>query len=330
MPNFYFIGGEDSDFKKIMAVSVNATAAYRRAAYSRTGLHVGGVSSGSVNQGWIGAFTTTLTSFWLSAQLYLGGLTSQSELYDLLAFYDGDVRRLILVSDGSSHFRLVTQNAAGTRTTLVTSTNTFSSATLYKIDIQVVSYGASATVNLYVDGVLWATYTGDIRTDGSSSLSSFCLGMYSSHSTAFSVWTEVIVSDSDTRGMSLSTLYPAANGNTFDFTSGSYTAIDEATLDDSDIATIAQTTVNSSLLAGTPGIHAVCVSARAQKGDSGPANAQLMVRTGSTDYVSSNVAQIASWERSSNIWTTNPNTASPWVYSELAAAGFNIGIKSIT
>lgn len=332
--SYYFVGGEDHDFSRIGFVSVNtATTAARRTANARCSLQVGTGAGNAATDGWQAALTTTATSFWFTARLYFASLSSQLTTQDLLPFLDGTTRRLILCSDASSHFRLSKQNAAGTRTVLATSSLAFTTSVLYKIDVQIISYGAAATVNVYVDSVLWITYTGDITTDSSTSLSGFALGNCALNGSHY--WSEIICTSDDTRGLSLVTLPPAANGNAFAW-SNTYASLDEVTLDDADLSTsaaandILETTVTSSGITGTPAIRAVCVSARAQKGGTGPQNIQAMVRTGGNDYVSGTIALPPAFNRVANIWETNPATSGAWAYTDLTAAGFNIGVKSIT
>lgn len=338
---FYFIGGEDHDFSRIGAVSVDtATTAARRTANARCTLKVG--SSGqAATDGWLASFTAAQTSFWWTARMYITSFTSGSNtLFDVVPFLDGSVRRLILGHDGtgtaaSPHLRLYKQSAAGVRTTLATSSNVIASANLYKLDIHVSSYGATGTVDVYMDGTLWLTFTGDLTTDSSTSLSGFAMGCNGSASTNTVLWSEIICASDDTRSRSLVTLPPAANGNAWAW-SNSFANVDETTTDDTDIATsssagdVAQATVTSTGITGNPAIHAVCVSARAQKGGTGPQNADLGVRTGGNDYWSADLALPAAQNRIANIWATNPATSGNWAYTDLTAAGFNIGVKSVT
>lgn len=330
---FQFIGGEDHDFVKIgnCAVDTSTTAA-RRSANARCSLRVGGIGS-AVTDGWQQDFAAAISSFWFTARFYVGSLATVSAGTDFLTFLDGSTRRLLLVNDGSNRISIVKQTGAGVRTTLATSVLAMSAVTLYKLDVQVNGYGPAAVINVYLDGMLWVTYTGDAATDSSTQLSGFCLGhMGADSSTVY--WSEIICGTDDTRSMSLVTLPPAANGNTFAWTN-SYASIDEITTDDADLCAsdtadqVAQTTVTSTGLTGTPGILAVCVSARAQHGSSGPTKLQLGLRVNGGDYFSADKTLAASFARAANIWESNPNTAASWSHTDLKNAGFNIGVKSI-
>lgn len=333
MATYYFVGGEDADFLRIGNTAVNtATTAARRTANARCALTTGFANIETT--GWAAQLSTTVTSCWVTGRIYIITLSSPLTTHDLIAFTDGTTRRLMVTVDGGgfARARISKQNAAGTRSVLATGSIQFEPSVLYKIDVQVISYGASGTVNVYVDGLLWVTYTGDLTTDGATSLSGLVFGNLAVNATHH--WSEMICSDEDTRPMSLVTLPPAADGNTFAWTN-SYTAIDEITTDDTDLSAsgtadqLAQTTVTSSGIVGTPAILAVAVNARAMRGATGPQNLQLNVRTASTDYFSSNVGLTTTFAKTSNVWATNPNTAAAWTYTDITGS-FNVGVKSIT
>lgn len=325
-----FAGGEDIDFTQVGTCTVNtATTAARRTANARCSLKSGG---SAITDGWQASLSSAVSSCWLSAQMYtdsLGPFSSAEVLY----FLDGTVRRLGLVLANTNAIRLQKRDAAFTNTTLATAGVALPLNTLVKLDMQIISYGASGTVNVYQGGTLILTYTGDLTTNSATTLSAFVLGV--TNTTASTYWSEAICGTADTRSMSLVTLPPAANGNAFAWTN-SYTSVNETTLDDATLCAsatanqISEVTVTSTGITGTPGIVGVVVSGRAQKGGTGPANANLMVRTAATDYFSGSIALSASLSRISNIWETNPNTSAAWVPGDLTAAGFNVGIKSLT
>lgn len=334
---FFFIGGEDHDFQKIGVATVDiATTAARRTSNARCSLRVGpGIAA---TDGWFAVFSTPLTSFWWTGRVYFSAITAfPATAYDLVAFYDGITRRLNLGVDtvaNTPHLVLYKQTASGTRTALATSSNQLVIATQYKIDIQVIAYGASCTVNVYLDNVLWLTFSGNPITDSATSLSGFAVGGVANSSSSY--WSEIIVSSNETRMLSLVTLPALANGNTFNWTTGTTTDLSEVTLTDATLASsatagqIAQSTITSTGVTGNPIIQAVAISARAQKGTTGPSKADLGVRTAATDYWSADIALPVTLDRINNIWETNPNTSAPWLYTDLTNAGFNIGMKSVT
>jgi hypothetical protein len=232
-------------------------------------------------------------------------------------------------------YQLVKRNAAASVTTLVTSAIGVTATTQQKLDVHV-TYAVSGGIDIYLDGSLIISYSGDVTTNSATTLSGFILGTTGVASVVTSFWSEVICASADTRAFNLVTLAPAANGNTYNWDTGSYANVNETTLDDTGLITsatagqLAQFTVGSSGITGTPAIRALCVSARAQKGGTGPQNAKMSVRTGGVDQLSSSLSLPAAMSRAAYIFETNPGTSGPWAYSDLTAAGFNIGIQSET
>jgi hypothetical protein len=112
----------------------------------------------------------------------------------------------------------------------------------------------------------------------------------------------------------LQTLAPVANGNTHNFDTGTpgrskvnENTLNDTTLDGSTTAgQIDQYTIPVPSHPGTFAIVAVGVSARMQKGTSGPSKMDLGVRSGGTDYWSTDISLGASWATSQNWWTTDP------------------------
>jgi hypothetical protein len=338
-----FCGGEDCDFSIVGAYAINTTAAAYRSTYARHNLRLTGGTSWSSSDGIFGSFPSALSEAWLSWRGYYAHSGSSSAQGYFLVLRDGTVNRILLGTDGASpagtaKYRLFKRTAAGVETTLATSSGTISLTSLNKFDVYV-NYGASGTFRLYVGGVLVIDYSGDLTTDGATTLSNFqfnyIAGAVSPSGSLVSL-SEVIVADEDTRGMALATLTPLAAGNAQAW-SGAVGDVNEAALSDASIISttaadqLAQFTVTpgSAITSGT-GIRAVSVNARAAKGASGPQNLQAVVRTGSTDYASSNLSVATALGRVANIWGTNPNTSVAWLGSDLLAAGFNIGLKSIT
>jgi hypothetical protein len=125
---------------------------------------------------------------------------------------------------------------------------------------------------------------------------------------------------------------PVANGNTHNFDTGSpaaskvnETTLDDTTLDGSTTAgQIDQYTIPA-ITSGTFGIIAIGVSARMQKGTSGPSKMDLGTRVSGTDYWSTDFSLAASWQTSQYWQTVDPSTSAAWT-----ALPTNIGLKSVT
>lgn len=330
MTTIYFAGGEDYDFTKLGACSVDtATTSARRTANARCSLKVN-AGAGSTD-GWSGTFSAPQSAFWLTARYYATNSYSSSSYFIQLKDASGVTRLTVDIAPG---LRLSKVSAAGSVTSLATTAVTPAAATLIKVDMYV-NYGASGTVQLYLDGTLVLSYSGNTVTDSATAIASVVLGGINTNVPHY--WSEVICADVDTRSMSLVTLAPTANGNTFNWDAGSYANINETTLDDTGVISsgtvgqVAQFTVGSSGITGNSAIKAVCVTARASAGTTGPQHVKASVRTGGADYASATIAlQSGSLARIQGVFLTNPATGNAWVNSDVTAAGFNVGLVSDT
>jgi len=205
----------------------------------------------------------------------------------------------------------------------------FSTSSVDKLDFYI-DYQAAGTFTVYLNGIQVFTYSGDVTTDGTTTLTGLRLASLG-HSRNFN-WSEVMLTDFDTRSWNLQTLAPVANGNTHNFDTGSPAAsnvneitLSDATLDGSTSAGQIDQYTLPAIASGTYSIVSIGVSARLQKGSSGPSKMDLGVRSGGSDYWSSDQTLTTAWTDYQNWWMTDPNTSATW-----AALPTNIGLKSVT
>jgi hypothetical protein len=328
MTTIYFAGGEDSEFYSWGADnSISTTANSFRSTYARCSLTTRG---NGYWQNWL-SFPGTPTSIWFTGQVSMNNVGAGA--YPCIAFVDSsNLVRLQMILSNPIVFQKV--NTAGSATTL---TNTLSSwanngfktfgAGTDQIVIQFIN-AVSGTLNVWMNGVLRYNYSGDTTTETTAlaSLRLSCTG-----SSQQGGWSEIIVADQDVRSWNLQTLAPVANGNSHSFDTGSPAAanvnevtLSYATLDGSSSAgQIDQYTIPS-IAAGSYSIVAIGVSAQLVKGTSGPTKMDLGVRSGGSDYWSSDQSPTLSWSNYQNWWTSDPNTSATW-----SAYPANIGLKSV-
>lgn len=334
-----FVGGEDADFVgNIAVVGASANAAHRRTSYSRCAI---GVSYTGGNGAGYYASIGSQSAFWMSGRAYL--YTADNQYGYLLKVRRGANLKLAVGFSGQNtacKFTLVKIADNGTTTTLATSTLNVpynDTTQTQKIDLYV-SYAVSGNVKLYVNGILYIDYTGDVTTNGYADVDGVAYGAMCATwgGSAHTYWSECVVSTDDTRSLGLATLPVSGAGTTSGWDSGSYADVNETTLADSAISSgaanqVMQFTVTpAAILSAAVNIGAVVVNARGQRGaTSGPANLQLSVRTGGSDYFSESVPLATSYGVASRLWGANPATSSAWAASDVTAAGFNIGVKSI-
>jgi len=144
---------------------------------------------------------------------------------------------------------------------------------------------------------------------------------------------EFIVADSDLRSCSLATLAPAGAGTT-DQWSGSYTGVNEVTINDSNpISTSTAAQVEEFTLTTPPsGIYSVLatkIAARCAASSGSPVtNIQLGFNQGGTVAVGADQAPTVPFATYEQLNTTNPVTTAAWLQSDLT--GLQVAIKSET
>ncbi len=191
---------------------------------------------------------------------------------------------------------------------------------LQRLDMQVISYGASATVNVYLNGVLLVTFTGDVTVSGVSNFDS----VYYSNNGNFSL-SEIIVADEDTRAFAgLATMAPTAAGSTDDWT-GAYTDVNPTSINDAnavytDTASEDEQFNLTDLPSGAFHIKAVVVSARVTSTVGATADkVALGFRSGGSVAVGTSQSTTTAWETKEEIFAQNPVTSADWVQSDMNA-----------
>lgn len=342
----YFAGGEDSEFTAFGPAAVSTTASSFRSSFARCCLGL----NASVTPGWWQsnvAIPTIPNPCWLGMQHDLDLTTNaagSSSVQPHWGFIDNTgVYRLWFgatgggASGGAYPLKCMKTNLAGTSTQLGSNFNipyTTSTHQTFKLDT-FVNYGASGAVQVYVNGVQVFSFSGDTTTDSLTNMNGMFIRLGSSCNQNLNGpigWSECILADADTRSLSLQTLAPVANGNTHSFDTGSpaasnvnETTLNDSTLDGSSVAGQIDEYTIPSIASGSYGIIAVGVSARMAKGSSGPSKMDLALRSGTTDYLSSDQVLSLAWQNYQNWWMTDPNTSAAWT-----ALPVNIGLKSVT
>jgi hypothetical protein len=326
-----WVGAEDHEYVQMGGAAVSTTVGTFRTSNSRCSLACGD-----------GEFYEAIkpyaeSEFWFSACAF-GALSSGGvDGAKMLVFLDdGLVERIRVVSNESSTFRVERVNAAGVATKIG---NTFfwpvstGSGILDKLDVHIV-YDTVGSIDIYVNGIYVFAFAGDATSDGQTILARHRVGNMGRFNTVY--WSETWIDQDDTRSRSLIGFDMVANGhaNTFDIGSPSVSNINEIVLDDGTLngastAGLIDQYTNGAVPSGTKDVIALVVSARPQRGASGPTKLALGVRTNGTDYWGSDQLLDLAWDNVQEIFGTNPDTGIPWLKSEIGAAvGFNVGTKS--
>lgn len=164
-------------------------------------------------------------------------------------------------------------------------------------------------------------------------------------------FSEIVVADESTIDWRVVTLVPDGEGNSTDWSGTESTKVIGVNLLDTNSGTNGandginintdstnqvqlftvgdiSTTFDDSEL----GIKSVIATARCRSGSSGPQNMNLAVRTGGTNFFSTNVDLVtdtgsgAAFVGVFNVWDTNPDTGNPWKSTEITA--IELGVRS--
>lgn len=321
-------GGEDIDFPNGDVPTMLATAGqYRGATWARGFIRLDTAGQQAKSTVFAGG---EITSGWLSGQAvcnaaqaskrYVGFGKSGTTKGIFWGTSTVQSKAAIFSYDGTTQ----TQLAADTVTAYI------ASGQLYKWDLELVSYGGSSTIRLYVDGVLVCTFTGDSSISGVSGFDSVFFYCPITTGTPLS---EVIVATTDTRSMGLKTCYPDAAGDAL-WEGGAYTDIDELTQLDTDLVytNSGDDDLQVNLLATPTGsfrVAAVMACARAYKSADGTPNGlALGVKSaGSYDY-GSKQALTNNWFSYNRLMLVNPITTNEWTTAEIDALQLNLRSKT--
>lgn len=222
-------GGEDISFQNGGLPTVDLS--YYRVGYARCDLQC--PTSGNAVKGnqFPGGAVTTAWMSWrgenpagsLNGSTPLGGFGQYSSTNSLVVGTNSVTpnKATLYKYNGST----LTALASETGTSLAQST-------LLRFDMQVVSYGASASVNVYVGGSLIISFTGDVTVSGMTAMDCCVFGPATSGSGGRYYFSEVMVADEDLRAWpGLVTLAPNATGATASWT-GTWSTVNQTTLSD--------------------------------------------------------------------------------------------------
>ena len=314
-----WMGGEDVDFPNLLPIVNGGGGGTYRTGYARTSIS-GPVGVSGFLETAFSASTVfpggAVTSCWLSAQLISRDPAASFPIIGLGT--EGTYKSVYLGLDSTFSNKLALWKTDGTTSTeLASEAGANFTSTLTKVDIQLISYGATATVNVYLDGSGTAdfSFTGDVTAGGATSVNSVFL--------YFAGWaSEIFASTTDTRAQSLVTLVPTGAGvvNTWD--SGTFANINPVVINDASIINSATAAENfaatlNPLPTGTFSVQALKVIARSIKGSSGITSISPGVYTNSTASVPSATALNLYWFPVETYYNINPVTSANWLPAEI-------------
>lgn len=308
-------GGEDIDFPNNAGLSIQSASAGYRTAYARCCLRSSTTTPGRSLVFPGGA----VTSCWLSFQGFGGSTFFSATLIAGLAKDPTTAAGLYIGSNDAINTKLSLWKHDGVTTKTVLATETGASlggGVVFRCDMQLISYGVAATVNVYINNVLVLTFTGDVTVSGVASLSAAAIGISGGGNSGAS---EIIVADEDPRGwVGLATMAPNGQGTTDDWNNTAYTNVNPVTINDANATYVNLTGLNeqynlTDLLSGVYVVKAVKVAARSLSTTGAVAN-QLKLGFNSGGSVAGAAAHspTTAFTTYEDYFATNPVTSAPW------------------
>ncbi len=329
-------GAEDIDFPNGVSVFIDTTAGHFRPGYGRCAIYQ--QSNGTGN----GPLSKTLafaggpvTSAWLSCQIWTnqawgGALGNQKSIGFGLS---GTVKGLFIGTDAAVPTRLALCKSDGVTTTQLAAEpgNSLTLQTAYKLDVQVVNYGAAATVNVYLDGAFLFTFSGDVTVAGMANFNSVFLTDAIGVANHIGVsCSEIMVADEDTRAFpGLVTMAPSAQGTTDQWT-GLFSDVNAIIISDAspnftNLVAQDQQFALTPLPLGVFVIKAVKIAARSAVSLAPtPTKVALGFNQGGLVAVGPDQALTTGYETYEQLDSINPVTGNPWVQADLTGLQLNL------
>ena len=261
-----------------------------------------------------------VTSAWLSARVTNTFSTSQRFVGVGLSSAGANVKGLYLGSGASSGSAVALYKYDGTTWTLLATEAGTSFTAGAKFDMQITNYGATATVNVYINtgtgGTnLVITYSGDVTVSG---MTNFDCVVTTPSGNNWQI-AEIMVADEDTRNwLGLLTMAPNANGTTQNWSNPVYTNYNPGSINDSNFTYVNATAQDTQCnLIDEPGgtytVKMIKTAVRALA-TAGAATTNLKVgfNSGGTVAVGASHALTTTFATYEDYFTQNPVTSAPW------------------
>jgi len=342
--------GEDGDFAYynastangiFIATAPNYPATFRSAAnaaanYARCAIGAAG-GTGYMARLWPSGPQQTA---WLGCRIFVPWFVNfayQTVFFFGLTDANGVLRIGFAYNNSGTTFQVVKISAAGSVTSLGNSISAFSQANSWtsggpdQLSVNF-DYASTGFLTVYINGAQVFTYSGDITTDGMTALGGTYHGAGTVQSNAPILYSECVLSDSDTRDMSVFTLVPNAPG-TADQWTGQVSNVDEITVNDGIYDTTStsgaiQRYLMSAIPTGNYEILAKASHIRATQGSGSLTHIALAELLNGTANVTAPVAFPTAFGPVQFLETVNPVTGVAWTQADLTNVAREAGYQA--
>lgn len=319
-------GGEDLDFPNGNALTTDTTAGRFRSGWARCDISSSSSSTPSYSNAFPGGGVTTC---WLTVEIahncFFTSGTADALMIGLIQKSTGN--KGLWIGTGSDFKSCAIYTYDGTtKTRLAQSASTVwtgNTVVLNRIDMQIV-YASSGSVNVWVNGALSFSYTGNTLVSGATALDAVIISGQVGNSVGYS---EIIVSSTDCRQLGLVTMALTGAGDTNSWTNPTFsnvngTAFSDATPTSSNTAAQDNMYNATDLPSGTRGIVLVKETIRAAVSSS-PTATQIKMgyKSGGTVAFGSGASKTPAnvYGSFEQFDATNPVTGTTWALSDMNA-----------
>lgn len=324
----YFAANEFEAFVIAGGWSFSTTTGFD-ATICRGSMQINNVTSNGTLTGTLSASATELWLAFYWAQTFTAGPYNAAGV--LVQIQDATGKpflRIIGPSAGAVPTFTFQKSTNGSTWTTVGSTFTGAQSTLYRLAIHA-RINSSGLFEAYVDTNLLGSSSEDTTVYAASAASFvFARNATIGGGNCSSFFSQVIAADADCRGWKLKTIFPSGAGSNAGWT-GLFSDINsDAVPADTTINTTTATGVKQSYAVTDVGanqysayaVMAVVTSTRAEVASGGPQHIDHLIRRGSTDYLSSDLAPPTSFGPVLTVWATDPSTGAPWNLTSFTGA----------
>jgi len=220
-------------------------------------------------------------------------------------------------------------------TLIATGTAVINLNQVYHLQVRANIHDTTGIVQVKVDGVLDLDFSGDTKPGTETTINAFQIGQTTPNPMTIQFDNVVLDGAAWPGKTNIQAIRPTGAGNSTQWTpsaGSNWDCVDEVPASDADnVVTNANDQADlyaaGNLVGTIDSVVCVQVQARAVKeGVATPQNLALGVRTGATDYFSSDKIIPTAAKSLFNLWVQNPNTSAAWTKTEVD--GVEIGIKS--
>lgn len=320
---------EDIDFPNGVALTVVTTAGKFRNGFARCALEptTQGLAKSTVFP------SGEATSCWLTVQTYTDYGSSPNNRLLFGLGKSGTSSGIFVGTNGTNNGKLCLTLYDGTTFTQLAQTATscflLDSMPVTKVDLQLISYGSSGTLNAYVGGAFVLSYTGDITIPGVTGFDSVFVGLNGNTQAYLSEF--LVASDSTLGVQGIDIREITANGTTQQFNNPDISNFDQVNVNTlnsaySNTAGQDEQAALANGVAGNYAIAAVKIAAYANApAGSAINNLKLGLRnTGGTVAVGAAHALSAGYTTVEDILTVDPTTGQPFTSID----GYQLDLRS--